>query len=387
MSADFGFDAVNIAELRRRGGQKWRRYGPDVLAAWVADMDFAPAPAVREALIALVDQGDLGYPYWPAGSPLREALAGRMAARYGWQIDPAQVRELCDIIQGVQLALELATKPGDAVALHTPTYPPFLSSLRAMRRRIVEIPMETNGATWRFDKERAARELGRANCRALLLVHPHNPTGKVFARDELEALAEIAERLDLLVISDEVHAELTYPGAHHVPFASLGEATQARTVTLTSATKAFNLAGIRCALAHIGPQALRERRDAAPFALYGTPSVLGVAATLAAWRDGGAWLAALVEYLAANRDHLAARLRAETALELVPPQATYLAWIDASPLQIGAEPADVALERGRVALSPGTDFGAQGRGHARLNFATSREILDAVIDAVVTALA
>lgn len=387
MSDDFGFERVELAELRRRGGQKWRRYGPDVLAAWVADMDFAPLPAVREAIVALVDRGDLGYPYWPAGSPLREALSERMAARYGWQVEPAAVRELCDIIQGVQLALELGTAPGDAVALHTPTYPPFLSSLRAMRRRIVGIPMEQREGAWRFDVERAASELEHANCRALLLVHPHNPTGKVFARDELEALAEIAERLDLLVISDEVHAELTYPGAHHVPFASLDATTAARTVTLTSATKAFNLAGIRCALAHIGPHALRERRDAAPFALYGTPSVLGVAATLAAWREGDAWLAAAIEHLAANRDHLAARLSAETALELVPPQATYLAWVDARPLQIGVEPADLALERGRVALSPGADFGPEGRGFFRLNFATSREILDAVIDAVVRSLA
>lgn len=387
MSDDFALDRVDLAELRRRGGQKWRRYGPDVLAAWVADMDFAPAPAVREALMALVEGGDLGYPYWPAGSPLRAALSERMAERYGWQIDPAEVRELCDIIQGVQLTLELGTSPGDAVALHTPTYPPFLSSLKAMRRRIVGIPMERGEGAWRVDIERTASELARARCKALLLVHPHNPTGKVFTRDELQDLAEIAERLDLLVISDEVHAELTYPGAHHVPFASLGGAIAARTVTLTSATKAFNLAGIRCALAHIGPRALRERRDAAPFALYGTPSVLGVAATLAAWREGDSWLAAVLDYLATNRDHLAARLSAETALELIPPQATYLAWVDARALQLGAEPADVALEAGRVALSPGADFGADGRGFFRLNFATSRQILDAVIDAVVTGLA
>lgn len=383
------FDELTEERLRRRPGLKWQRYGPEVLPAWVADMDYPIPSAVRDALSTQVELGDLGYPGWLGrGSPLRVAFADRMSQRYGWQPEPSKVRELTDIIQGLQLALTLGTEAGDPVAMLTPSYPPFLETLRQMGRPLVAIPLEDDGGQWRFDAERAEHDLAATSCRALVLVNPHNPTGRMLDRTELSALAEIAERHDLLVIADEVHAELSYEGRCHLPFAAIDPSLERRCVTLTSATKAFNLAGIRCALAHFGPPELLERRDRAPFALYGEPSSLGVVATLAAWTGGDGWREEVVAYLDGNRRRLGERLAAELpAVRHLPPEATYLAWLDLSAAGLGDDPAPGLLASAKVALSRGVDFGPEGAGFVRLNFATSRPVLDEILDRLVRAIA
>lgn len=380
-------DELDLEWLHAKPGVKWHRYGPDVLPAWVADMDFPTPPAVRAALVAAVEGGDLGYPAWHGGTPLRAAFAERMAARYGWEADPARVRELTDVIQGLQLVLHLASAPGDGVALHTPAYPPFLSSITEMGRRLVALPMEDTAEGWRFDAERAEAAIVAAHCRVLVLVNPHNPTGRVLARSELEALAEIAERHDLVVVSDEIHAELAMAPASHVPFASLGEDAASRTVTLTSATKAFNLAGIRCALAHVGPDAVLAARDREPSNLYGQPSNLSVVATLAAWREGGPWAGEVAARLSANRELLVRRLAGELpSVRLHPPEGTYLAWLDLRAFDLGDDPAVPLLATARVALGHGPDFGPGGAGFARCNFATSSAVLGEILDRLVGAL-
>lgn len=374
------FDALDEEWLRHKPGIKWRRFGEGVLPAWVADMDFPIPPVVREALVEVVEGGDLGYPDWRGGSPLREAFAARMAARYGWEPDPGRVRELTDIIQGLQLSLHLASAPGDAVAIHTPSYPPFLSSIEAMGRRLVPLPMEDTPAGWRFDAARAEAAIAEARCRVLVLVNPHNPTGRVFTREELVALAEIAERHDLVVVSDEVHAELAFSPQVHVPFAGIDSAVARRTITLTSATKAFNLAGIRCAVAHLGPDEVLAAREAAPSELFGQPSNLSVAATLAAWQRGGPWAAAVLEYLQANRDVLAEGIAAGLpSVGHHRPEGTYLAWLDVRPLDLGPDPAARVLERAKVAVGRGRDFGPGGEGFIRVNFATSRPLLSEIL--------
>lgn len=380
-------DGIDEAWIRAKAGIKWRRYEPEVLPAWVADMDFPLAPAVREALEGVLEAGDLGYPDWRGGSPLREAFARRMADRYAWEPDPSRVRELTDIIQGFQLSLHLGSAPGDGVALHTPAYPPFLESIAAMGRRLVALPMQDTPTGWRFDADRAEAAVAAGRCSVLALVNPHNPTGRVLGRAELLALLEIAERHDLVVVADEVHAELAYPPHAHVPFASLGPEAARRTITLTSATKAFNLAGIRTALAHIGPALVLEARDAAPSELFGQPSSLGVAATVAAWSGGDAWQVSVNAYLAANRQLVLDTLGTDLPdVRVHPPEATYLAWLDLRPLGLGPDPARALLERAKVALGRGSDFGPGGSGFARLNFATSRPILERILARLATSL-
>ncbi len=255
-----GFDDLDLAWLEAKQGAKWHRHGPGRLAAWVADMDFPVPSPVAAALHAFVDAGDLGYPDWPEETPLRALFVQRMADRFAWTASSDHVRELCDVVQGVQVALHLATPPGSSIALHTPAYPPFFRTSGRMGRPILPVPAVRTRDGWAYDHDRFARDLAASDggCRTLLMCNPQNPTGHVFTHDELATLARLAEEHDLLIISDEIHADLVYEPARHVPMASLGPAVAARTLTLTSATKAFNLAGIRCAVAHVGPSALRE---------------------------------------------------------------------------------------------------------------------------------
>jgi cystathionine beta-lyase len=296
------FNSIGLDWLRTKRGIKWRRFDPEVIPAWLADMDFPPAPQVTEAIQELLEGADLGYPGWVQGTPLRAAFAERMAQRHGWALDPAQVRETNEVVQGTLLALLHGTSDGDVVAIHTPTYPPFLRHIPALGRTLLPIPMNDERDGWTVDLARLDHDLAACRCRALVLVNPHNPTGRVMTAEELDALAHLAWRHDLLVISDEIHSDLIYPPHQHIPFASLPGMTE-RTVTLNSASKGFNLAGVRCAIAHVGPPRLREVWDSTPPTLYGSPNIFGVAATLAAatpgcprlwptWTDNGTSLSA-----------------------------------------------------------------------------------------------
>lgn len=347
-------------------GIKWAKAQPGVIPAWVADMDMRTAPEVVEALRRRAE-GDLGYPVWlesHTGGPLAEAFAERMAARYGWEPDPGWVRSYSDINQALQVLLHVWTAPGDGVALHTPAYHPFLGTLANMERPLTAIRMVPDGDSWR------AEIPDLSGCKVLLLVNPQNPTGRVFTRAELEELAELAERHDLLVISDEIHADLTYEPNQHIPFATL---LPERTVTLTSATKAFNLGGIRCSVAHLGSAELRKAMDEQPPFLFGSPGVFGVEATVAAWRHGDAWLADTVALLDRNRRAIAERLPDGVTYRM--PQATYLAWLDYGRPRM----AEVLEREAKVMLADGAIFGPGGETYVRLNFATTEAVLDEIL--------
>jgi cysteine-S-conjugate beta-lyase len=380
------FDDLDVADLRSNPGLKWAEVPPGVLPAWIADMDFPPAPQIRAALLSGIDAG-LTYPTWddrPDLNPLAEAFAERMRHRYGFAPDPSYVREFSELIQALQTMLQVATRPGDAVAIHTPTYPPFLQTLTDMDRRLVPIPLTDNGDGWRHDTDRLAEDVVKHNCRALILVNPHNPTGRVFHRDELVEIAEIAVRHDLLVISDEIHADLTHEPHRHIPFASLGPEVADRTVTLTSATKAFNLAGLRCSVAHVGDRRVRKALEAQPPFIFGQVSTLAVRATLAAWQDGDDWLATLRTVLDRNRRRVAEALPAGVGYRL--PEATYLAWLDFRELGLGSAPRPFLLDNAKVLLSNGPDFGPGGEGFVRLNFATSGSLLEEILHRIKVAV-
>lgn len=391
---------------------KWTHFPDDVIPAWVADMDFPTAPAVTDALRALVERSDFGY-NWNAAGRVPAAFLDRQECRFGWRpVEPpvaesagpfslraSRTQLFCDVVQVLETMLWLHTEPGDGVVLLTPVYSPFYGAVKSTGCRLVDVPLDPDG--WRLDVGALASALepggmGRlaahtpasaAPVKAIMLCNPHNPTGRVFTREELLAIAAVAEEHDLLVISDEIWEDLAFPPAVHIPFASLSPDAAVRTVTVTAASKAFNLAGLRCAVAHVGHDGLAAKLAALPGHVLGAVSTPGAEATLAAWTQGDEWLAATLARLEANRDHLAARLSAELpGVRFTLPEATYLAWLDFSAYELGDDPSKRLLREARVALSSGLDFGTAGRGFARLNFATAPELLDEIVDRIVRTL-
>ncbi|BAL89784.1 putative aminotransferase [Actinoplanes missouriensis 431] len=353
---------VDIQRLRSGYGVKWGALDPGTLGAWVADMDFPVAPVIRRRLHEVTDHG---YPHWPGGDPVVAAFTSRMATRHGWTPSHDRTRVFTDLIQILQVMIETVTSPGDGIGVQLPNYPPFLASITRAGRRIV--PVSSPGDL--------------AGCRLFLLVNPHNPTGRVFPADELAAFASAAQEHDVTVLSDEIHADLVYAGHRHVPFASVSPDAAARTITATSATKAFNIAGLRCAVAHIGPAAVWDALDRFPLDYFGQPSTLGRVATVAAWREADDWLDGLMSVLTANRDQVtrwAATLPGDTGYR--EPEGTYLAWLRFP--ELGPDPAGVLEERARVRLGRGADFSPETGAYVRINFATSPEILTEILTRV-----
>lgn len=382
------FDAVTLEDLRRRRGVKWTRYGPDVLPAWVADMDFPMAEPIRAGLARMMEANDLGYSakFPESGAP--EAFAAFAARRFpGWEVSPGRMTALADVVQGIYLALEALTRPGDGVCTLTPVYPPFLQAVAETGRRLDRCTMVRGRERYEIDFDALEAAIDERT-RLLLLCTPHNPLGRVFERTELEALARIAVERDLVVVADEIHADLVYPadggGAparRHIPFETLGPEVAERTVTMTSATKSFNIAGLRCALAIFGSERLARRFDAWPERIRGAVNGFGLEASRIAWTECDEWLDALLAYLEANRDHLYAFVRERLpGVEMRLPEATYLGWLDCRELGLGSDPYTWFLDRALVGFNDGRDFGDGGEGHVRINFATPRGVLAQVLE-------
>jgi cystathionine beta-lyase len=373
-------DSVSATEMHRSSRVKWRLFGDEVLPAWVADMDFPVAPPIERAIRELVDRHDFGYHFVPLSPRLREALVTRMAEQFSWQIDPQRIVPLVNLLQGLDVSVLLHSRRGEGVILQTPIYPPFLAAVKRSGRRVVESSLVRGAHRYEIDFEHLRATID-PDTRLLLLCNPHNPTGRSFEREELLALGELALEHDIIVVSDEIHADLTFPPHRHLPFATLGPELAERTITLTSATKSFNLAGLPCAFAICGGDRVQQPfRELPPHAL-GHPGILDDAATYAAWTEGQPWLDEVVAYLLENRDlvmdFLARRL---PDLHVLPPEATYMAWLDCRELGLPADPFAFFLEHARVALTGGKEFGAPGKGFVRLNFATSRTILREILE-------
>ena len=375
-----------LEQLRRKTSAKWTVYPPEVIPAWVADMDFDLAPPIRAALDAQLAHHAPGYPPMYERSGLADLFAARAARRYDWHIAPDQVEFFSDVVQAIYLALLTLTEPGDGILIQTPIYPPFLHAVDETQRR-PECCDLVAGST-RYEVDFDALDAMAAQCSLFLLCHPHNPTGRAYTRAELERLAEIVLRHDLIVVSDEIHADLMLDDRVHVPFASLSPDIAARTVTLTAASKAFNIAGLCLACAVFGSASLRARFATLPNHVRGGRSTLGMTAAAAAWRDGDAWLADTLATLRTNRDGLAAHVAREwPAIRHFPPEATYLAWLDCRALELGEEPYRWFLREAKVALGEGPNFGACGAGFVRVNFATTPALLDEAIKRMGEALA
>jgi cystathionine beta-lyase len=377
-----GFEDLDLDRLRRRRSEKWRLFPPDVLPAFIAEMDYDLAEPVAETLREAISLGDCGYAARPGIGPAFTEFA---RARHDWTVDPDRVHLIPDVMAGVDALLNLATEPGDGVVINTPVYPPFFKHISFARRRVVEVPLVWRDGRWELDFAGLEAAFA-AGARGYLLCNPHNPTGRVFSAQDLGRIADLAGRYGVFVMADEIHAPLTLPGARHTPFVSLGGAAAEHGVTLASASKAFNVAGLKGAVAVAGSATTERLLGRLPESCQYGAGLLGVLASLAAWSSGGDWLDALIRQL----DHARAefgRLLGERlpAARYVPPEASFLAWIDCSRLGLGPDPAQVFLDRGRVALNPGLNFGAPGDAYARATIGTSSALLADIVDRMAAA--
>ena len=367
-------DPVDFDTVLSRAGtasMKWQRYaGTDVLPFWVADMDFAVAAPIREALVARVDHPIYGYTTATAG--LVDAVTGHLEREYGWSVNPDWIVWLPGVVSGLAASTRAFCADGDELIVHTPIYHHFFDSHEEDRHVLVRVPLGTGPdgrRTWDITATRAACT-GRT--RLLMLCSPHNPTGTVFAEDELAGIAGLAEEFDLTVVSDEIHCDLVVdPHARHRPTAAARPEIRDRTVTLMSASKTWNIAGLNCSFAIVPDEARRERFRGACRSIVPPVPPFAYTATEAAYRDGGPWRAALLDYLAGNLKLIRTSLADVDGLELRPLQATYLAWIDATAL--GLDDAQGYFETEGVGLSSGEQFGEPG--HLRMNFACPRATL------------
>lgn len=383
VSASASFD-VPLDQLRRRRSVKWDRFPVDVLPAWIAEMDFPLAPPIRQALRDAVDRDDCGYP--PIGSlELGEAFTGHVARRFGWTTTPDSVVPVLDVMTGAAEIIRQVSAPGDGVVITPPVYPPFFSTITEVGRRVVEAPLAKDDDGYRLDLDALDRALSDAQ--VLLLCNPHNPTGLVLQRDELLAVADLAARHDVTVISDEIHAPLVLGDAVHHPFVSLGGDAAARGVTLMSASKGWNVPGLKCAVVATAPGPMRDLVHSLPEDIPKRTGHLGWIATCAAWRDGDAWLDDVRDVFASNH-RLLARLLAEHLPEVgcARAEASYLGWLDCRALALGTDPSKAFLEHGRVALEAGPHFGSQGEGFARLNLGTSPELVTEAVRRIAAAV-
>jgi cystathionine beta-lyase len=376
------FDSVTEASMRARPSGKWNRYDPDVLPVWVADMDFPPATMIRDALEQHLATGSYGYPPFGGYPGLKEAVVARMADRFDWRLGVDDVHPLSGIIPGLFLGTMATSGPGEQVVVQPPIYPPFFTAIKQSGRVVLENPMVERNGRFEMDLDQLRAAITPAT-RSLMFCNPHNPTGRVFSRSELEALAEVVLEHRLWVISDELHADLIFDG-RHIPFAAISPEVAQRTITLYGPTKTFNVAGFKIGfLITQNPALMARAKEIAGYFLPGV-NVMGQVATLAAFQHGEAWLKAALTYLRGNRDHLMARLQAELpAVRAYAPEGTYLVWLDFRGTNLGDNPAEVLLEKGRVGLNAGVDYGTGGVGFARFNVATSRAVLDAAIDRMV----
>src|SRR4051812_1977376 len=379
------FDLLSEEALRAAGSLKWSRYGP-ALGAFVAEMDFGTAPAVTLALHRAIDGNRLGYLTEQDAAELAEACAGWQQRRYGWTVPPAWITPVADVLAGLQAVIELYTPPGSPVVLPTPAYMPFLNLPGLLGRPLLEVPMIERDGRPTYDLDGIAGAFA-AGGRLLVHVNPHNPLGRVFTVEEQLALADVVDRAGARVFADEIHAPLVHPGSVHRPYASLSPATAAHTVTGTSASKAFNLAGLKAA-----QLLFTNEDDAALWAERGYlyvhgAATLGVLASTAAYTGGEPWLTEVLRYLDGNRRALS-ELLAEHLPEMRyhQPEGTYLAWLDCRGLGLCESPGAFFLEHAGVALVDGPECGAPGAGHVRLNFGTPRPVLTRIVERMAAAV-
>ncbi|MDQ4039196.1 MAG: aminotransferase class I/II-fold pyridoxal phosphate-dependent enzyme [Actinomycetota bacterium] len=386
MSTVHAFDRTTVAQLRERGGLNWSLY-PDSIGSFVAEMDFGCAPEIRQALHAAVDGQRFGYLPPVLVAEMAQACAGWLSARFGWSVDIADIRPVGDVIAALDTAIEHFSPAGSAIVVPTPAYKHFLDVPQRLGRKVIEVPMVLVGERWEFDLD-ALDSAFDDGAGLLILCSPYNPLGRVFSPDELRAVSDVVDRHGARVFADEIHCPLVFPGARHTPYATVSSAAAGHSVTALSASKAWNLAGLKCAQV-----ILTNDADRATWAELGlTPQIgtsnLGLVANAAAFRSGQKWLGDVLGYLDRNRTRLAELVERDLpGVAYRPPEGTFLAWLDCTALNLGDQPGKFFSEHAGVVGTEGLECGQAGRGCLRLNLATPEPVLVEIVDRMARALA
>ena len=372
--------------LRARGSFKWTAPGPDGFGAAVAEMDFGAAPAILDALADLSADANFGYLPPFLADELAAACAEFTKRRYGWAVDPAHIHHVPDVLKALEIAITRFSRPGSPVILPTPAYMPFLTLPGFLGREIIQVRMRDDAGLFTFDLE-AIEDAFRAGGHLLIFCNPYNPLGRVFTPEEMTQLTDVVDRHHGRVFADEIHGPLVYPGMRHVPYASTSEAAAAHALTATSASKAWNLPGLKCAQVILTNAPDRQRWEEMGFFASHGASNPGVVANIAAFRHGEAWLDDILSYLDDGRHLLADLLRRHLPqARYRPPDGTYLAWLDCTAMDLPGSPGTLVTDRARITVVDGPAFGAGGAGSFRFNFATPHPILADLVERIAAAL-
>lgn len=373
--------AYNFDEPVVRAGSdsgKWRNYGSDVIPMWVADMDFRSPEPILNAIHARVDHGVFGY--GGESQRLQEVIAERMANLHGWQIKPEDVVLIPGLVCGLNVVSRAIGTPGDGVVVSTPVYPPFLSAPVNQDRvlQTASLALQTEGQKMHYAMDLDAFEAAiEPNTELFILCNPHNPVGRAYTKAELTGMAEICARHDLVICSDEIHCDLLLGGTKHLPIAALDPKIADRTITLIAPSKTFNVPGLGCSAVIVQNAELRQKVNKAASGIVPHVNVLGIAAGIAAYTECQDWLDGLTAYLTANRDFVVNFITEHMPrVRVTAPEATYLAWLDCNDAGLEGNPYDFFLKEAKVALNDGARFGDEGKNFVRLNFGTTRALLE-----------
>jgi len=377
------YDNITLESLQNRVNVKWSKYGKDVLPLWVADMDFPTSDVIIESLVSCARENNLVYQNFEGIDGLREAIVTREAERYNWHIQPDDLWLVHGIIPGMFLANMVCASAGDETIMQTPIYPPFMMATQKTNRTIVQNPLIFQNNRWEIDFDRL-EEQTTPSTRLFMFCNPHNPTGRVYTREELEKLADYVLRHRLWVLSDELHSDITFEGQQHIPFASLSDEIAQRTITLFGPTKTFNMAGLKMGILATQNAELMQRLKDVGYGMLMTPNTMVQNATLTAFTDPrcAEWLTDTISYIDKNRQLVANFLESELPqIKHTTPEATYLSWMDFSALGLeGEKLEDIFVNECKVGLNMGEPYGDGGAGFARINFATSTAIVQEGLD-------
>lgn len=377
-------EALSLAEMRTHRSEKWRGFPPDVLPLFVAEMDFPLAKPIQDKLLEMVTHSDLGY----LGSipELGKAFSSFAKRRWNWDVNSDYVRLCTDVGVGMVEVLRVTTKPGDKVLVNSPIYQNFFNWINETKVELVDVPFLKEGMTYSLDFENIEKQYV-AGVKVHALCSPHNPLGRVYSRSELTQIADLAKKYGVIVISDEIHAPLTFPGEEFIPFLAVNQNAAEVGICVTSASKAFNIAGLKSAIIVSQTEKMHELLAKMPMSVHFRSSILGAFAAVTAFNEGEEWLDAALSTIESNAHYLKTILNSQIpAAKYEVPKCSYLAWVDVSNLNLGEDPSAVFLEKGRVAFNAGKIYGPNSSKFVRINLATSESVLAEAVNRMAKSL-